>query len=200
MSMLSLQTDHLRELAAKTEDRDLYNALHGAAETIETLVMKNESADKVTGHYPDGTLVVEVNDLENVSRVLVEHEPWCKVFYFDQIDCTKCKHYYETEDDTGVRSHCGAMGEKETRMKLVEEAAKTLMNTNGSDIASVAFRNAGRFVQNAIDGEPPEFEKIPTGELRLNSNGYWRCTKCGAIGNKSDNFCRYCGERKKVER
>lgn len=84
MSMLSIQTDHLRELAAKTEDRDLYNALHGAAETIESLIMKHESADKVVGHYPDGTLIVEVNDLDNVNRVLVERGRWCKIFYEEE--------------------------------------------------------------------------------------------------------------------
>ena len=83
MSMLSLQTDHLRELAARSEDRELRNALHGAADTIEGLILKHEAADKVTGLYPDGTLWVEVNDLDNVKRVIVEAKKgrFCKMFY-----------------------------------------------------------------------------------------------------------------------
>ena len=72
MSMLSLQTDHLRELAARSEDRELKFALQGAAETIEDLILKHEAADKVKGIYPDGTLLVEVNDLDSVKRVVVE--------------------------------------------------------------------------------------------------------------------------------
>ena len=85
MSMLSLQTDHLRELAARSENRELKYALQGAAETIENLILKHEAADKVTGHYPDGTLCVEVNDLDNVKRVIVESkkEQFCKLFYGD---------------------------------------------------------------------------------------------------------------------
>ena len=85
MSMLSLQTDNLRELAARSENRELKYALQGAAETIENLILKHEAADKVTGHYPDGTLCVEVNDLNNVKRVIVEakKERLCKTFYGD---------------------------------------------------------------------------------------------------------------------
>ena len=83
MSMLSLQTDHLRELAVRSDDWELMDALQGAAETIEDLILKHEAADKVTGLYPDGTLCVEVNDLDNVKRVIVEakKERFCKLFY-----------------------------------------------------------------------------------------------------------------------
>ncbi len=48
------------------------------------------------------------------------------------------------------------------RMKLVQEAVDTLMNTSKTDsIKDKCFRNAARFVQNAIDGEPQDFERIP---------------------------------------
>jgi hypothetical protein len=78
MSMLSLQTDQLRELAYEVQEgeevseRELIDALRGAAETIEDLILKHEAADKVKGIYPDGTLLVEVNDLDSVKRVVVE--------------------------------------------------------------------------------------------------------------------------------
>lgn len=85
MSMLSLQTDNLRELASRSENRELKYALQGAAETIENLILKHEAADKVIGHYPNGTLCVEVNDLDNVKRVIIESkkERLCKTFYGD---------------------------------------------------------------------------------------------------------------------
>jgi hypothetical protein len=43
MSMLSLQTDHYRELAARSDDEEIKTALHQAAETIEDLRLKNEA-------------------------------------------------------------------------------------------------------------------------------------------------------------
>ena len=81
MSMLSLQTDQLRELAARSEDRELINALHGAAETIENLILKNEALPKVIATYPDGTIVVRVEDLDKVRRVMVDTGYYCKMFY-----------------------------------------------------------------------------------------------------------------------
>lgn len=44
------------------------------------------------------------------------------------------------------------------RMLLVKESAKTLMHSVGASVSAKAFRNAGRFIQNAIDGEAPELE------------------------------------------
>ena len=59
------------------------------------------------------------------------------------------------------------------RMPLVKESARTLMHSAGNSISAKAFRNAGRFVQNAIDGEPPEFEKLLSAQP---SNGAcWGC-------------------------
>ena len=53
------------------------------------------------------------------------------------------------------------------RMLLVKESAKTLMHSVGNSVSAKAFRNAGRFIQNAIDGEAPEFEKIPSAQPTL---------------------------------
>lgn len=50
------------------------------------------------------------------------------------------------------------------RMPLVKESTKTLMHSVGNSVSAKAFRNAGRFIQNAIDGEAPEFEKIPSAQ------------------------------------
>ncbi len=42
------------------------------------------------------------------------------------------------------------------RMLLVKETAKTLMHSVGDSVSANAFRNAGRLIQNAIDGEAPD--------------------------------------------
>lgn len=60
------------------------------------------------------------------------------------------------------------------RMLLVKESAKTLMHSVGDSVSAKAFRNAGRFIQNAIDGETPEFEKIPSAHPGCDE---W-CTDC----------------------
>lgn len=59
------------------------------------------------------------------------------------------------------------------RMLLVKESAKTLMHSVGNSVSAKAFRNAGRFIQNAIDGEAPEFEKIPSAQPEI-----IRCKDC----------------------
>lgn len=108
MSMLSLQTDQLRELAARSEDRELINALHGAAETIENLILKNEALPKVIATYPNGTIVVRVEDLEKVNRVMVDTGHYCKMFYKDGLSCKGCKHdgQFENEFEYGYPCPC----------------------------------------------------------------------------------------------
>ena len=63
------------------------------------------------------------------------------------------------------------------RMLLVKESAKTLMHSVGNSVSAKAFRNAGRFIQNAIDGEAPEFEKIPSAQPERT------CVNCGRTVN-----------------
>jgi len=59
------------------------------------------------------------------------------------------------------------------RMPLVKESAKTLVRSVGDSASAKAFRNAGRFIQNAIDGEAPEYEKLPSAEPEI-----IRCRDC----------------------
>lgn len=57
------------------------------------------------------------------------------------------------------------------RMPLVKESAITLIRSVGNSVSAKAFRNAGRFIQNAIDGEPPEFEFVQaSSEIPNNSD------------------------------
>lgn len=47
------------------------------------------------------------------------------------------------------------------RMKLIQEAVNTIMNMSNTDsLEDKCFRNAARFIQNAIDGKPQDFELI----------------------------------------
>ena len=47
------------------------------------------------------------------------------------------------------------------RMKYVQETVNTMLNAcTTNSIKDKVFRNAARFVQNAIDGKAPDFEKI----------------------------------------
>lgn len=50
--------------------------------------------------------------------------------------------------------------ENAERLELIRQSVCTLLNTKGDDNVSKAFRNAGRLVKNAMDGEYPDFEKI----------------------------------------
>lgn len=84
MSMLSLQTDHYRELAARSDDEEIKTALHQAAETIENLILKHEALPKVIATYPDGTIVVRVEDVEKVRRVMLDTGHYCKMIYGDE--------------------------------------------------------------------------------------------------------------------
>lgn len=94
------------------------------------------------------------------------------------------------------------------RMKFVQEAVNTLMNTSKTNsIKDKCFRNAARFVQNAIDGEPQDFELIPDEPER--KVGKWEngCI-CSVCGERCDyhlsgdiwieelaNFCPNCGAK-----
>lgn len=65
------------------------------------------------------------------------------------------------------------------RMLLVKESARTLMHIAGDSVSAKAFRKAGRFIQNAIDGEAQEFEKIPSSSTNFSEipNGWIPCKK-----------------------
>lgn len=56
------------------------------------------------------------------------------------------------------------MATTEERLKYIQEAVNTILHQcSGPSLVDAAMRNAARFVQNAIDGEPPEFEELPKG-------------------------------------
>ena len=73
------------------------------------------------------------------------------------------------------------------RMPLVKESAKTLIHSVGNSVSAKAFRNAGRFIQNAIDGEAQEFEFVQVSlEIPNNSDAISRQAAIDALMNIND--------------
>ena len=69
--------------------------------------------------------------------------------------------FYSAQDCVDNDLYSAAI-EALTRMEYVQETIDCILNTCKSDqIADIAMRNAAKFVQNAIDGECPDFEEIP---------------------------------------
>ena len=65
------------------------------------------------------------------------------------------------KDDIAAVNELNNLPSLPDRMKYVQESVNTIMNTCKSDsIKDKAFRNAARMIQNAIDGEAPDYETI----------------------------------------
>lgn len=55
--------------------------------------------------------------------------------------------------------------DESNRLNLVQATVNTIMNScTGDTVQEKAFRNAARLIQNAIDGNAPDFEKVPENE------------------------------------
>lgn len=115
-----------------------------------------------------------------------------------------------------------ALSAQPERMRFVQQAVNTIMHTARSDsIKDKSFRNAARMIQNAIDGEPQEFEPIPDEPERKKGKWIWwyeesftehateykphcKCSECGRECAPSvatfSNFCRNCGADMRGER
>ena len=110
---------------------------------------------------------------------------------------------WSIEETEAVKMAIEALEQPE-RMKLVQEAVNTLMSTSKTNsIKDKCFRNAARFVQNAIDGEPQDFEQIPqpkqkTGRwIQISPAGIYECSECGKNVMTNDieeyKWCHGCG-------
>ena len=83
------------------------------------------------------------------------------------------------------------------RLELVEQAIDTIYNISHEDtIKDKAMRNAAAFIQNAVDGEPPEFEEIKgTEESGIKHVGKWKQVHIGYMspGGTPSYACPKCG-------
>ena len=55
-----------------------------AIDTVNTMT-EVETPPKVIEEYPDGTIVVRVEDIEKVGRVMVSTGHYCKMFYEEHL-------------------------------------------------------------------------------------------------------------------
>ena len=65
-----------------------------AIDTVNTMT-EVETPPKVIATYPDGTIVVRVEDLDKVRRVMVDTGHYCKAFYE-----VPCEFYEEASDES----------------------------------------------------------------------------------------------------
>lgn len=115
------------------------------------------------------------------------------------------------KDDIAAVNELNNLPPLPDQMKYVQESVNIIMNTCKSDsIKDKAFRNAARMIQNAIDGEAPDFETIealPPVDAVPVRHGRWimaegelafwdECSECGKkILHRTPyyDFCPNCG-------
>ena len=112
-----------------------------------------------------------------------------------EINCVHCPRYYETEDDTGVHSHCGSHG------RLIDADAMV------ADLLTVdpQFESMIQWCITVVEAQPTVQADRPYGEwiLECDSGGegdnLYRCSKCGCEYGCQEydkpNFCLECGVR-----
>ena len=85
----------------------------------------------------------------------------------------------------------------EDRMKYVQETVNTMLNAcTTNSIKDKVFRNAARFVQNAIDGKAPDFEKID--EPEPCEDAVSREAVIDALDKHCDIVCEYSKKQRSV--
>ena len=99
-----------------------------------------------------------------------------------EINCVHCPHYYETEDDTGVHSHCGSHG----RLIDADALSKKLCGTT-------IFIKDGEVFQRMINDAPTVQDDRPHGEWVKMPNGNIECSECRHQKGWYENFCWFCG-------
>ena len=85
-------------------------------EAIERL-KQNKAAAKFYAGMVQNTNAIE-NELKDIEAIDMAIEALT-----EPINCVKCKHYYETEDDTDVHGHC-KMDTAHTNLISKEEATE----------------------------------------------------------------------------
>ena len=108
-----------------------------------------------------------------------------------EINCVHCPYYYETEDETGVHSHCGSHG----RLIDADALSKKLCETT-------IFIKDGEVFQRMINDAPTVQADRPHGGW-ICKGDYAECSECcGSSGTQFDGvepipritaFCPHCG-------
>ena len=97
-------------------------------------------------------------------------------------NCVKCKHYYETEEDSGMEGHCkmDTAYREEARKKLME-FVRMFESPSLEATAHIALsERTGKWIFNPKDAIELMFTKP-------------KCSKCGFESADGGNFCSNCG-------
>lgn len=173
-----------------TSEEDIWN---------EALDMAIEALSK-PNYETDTEVRLAVTDRNKDKVVLWDAFGEVEYYPNGEINCVHCPHYYETEDDTGVHSHCGSHG------RLIDADALALDKIRwrlclGLDCSLCPFyRNENCGVWEMIENAPTVQADRPHGEWIFNPKDAIelmftkpKCSKCGFESADGGNFCPNCG-------
>lgn len=113
----------------------------------------------------------------------------------EPINCVKCKHYYETEDDTNVHGHCKMdtahtnLISKEEAIEMLKALNMMLRNPDGepiSDVCEAIDMATEALSVDVVQGWIPCSERLPKkGEVVLITNGKGN-VRCGQYRSEHD--------------
>lgn len=174
---------------------------------VQALRVAIEALSK-PNYESDTEVMLAVTDRNKDKVVLWDAFGEVKYYPHGEINCVKCPHYYETEDDTGVHSHCGSHG----RLIDADALSKKLCETT-------IFIKDGEVFQRMINDAPTIQADRPHGEWIWDNNavdwnlGAWVCSNCHARNDNiphseriiplrwsGSKFCPNCGADMRKEK
>ena len=128
-------------------------------EYVEALRMAIEALSKP--NYESDTEVRLAVTNRNKDKVVL-CDAFGEVEYYPngEINCVNCPHYYETEDDTGVHSHCGSHGRLIDADALLETVDRIGLTCDGG----VDINDIEGTIQEMATADRPNGEWIPVTE------------------------------------
>ena len=158
---------------------------------VQALRVATETLSK-PNYETDTEIRLAVTDRNKDKVVLWDAFGEVEYYPHGEINCVNCPHYHETEDDTGVHSHCGSHG----RLIDADALSKKLCGTT-------IFIKDGEVFQRMINDAPTVQADRTHGEwiLECDSEGegdnLYRCSECGSNYGCQEydkpNFCLECG-------
>ena len=165
---------------------------------VQALRVAIEALSK-PNYESDTEVMLAVTDRNKDKVVLWDAFGEVKYYPHGEINCVKCPHYYETEDDTGVHSHCGSHGRLIDAGALEKELSKRWDISDDQDFCNKevwdALRNAP-----TVQADRPHGEWVDKQTYNQEIDTYvsWiECSVCGCAPyyglDSQYNFCPNCG-------
>ena len=180
------RSEHIHNWLEENEDVDFIG------EYVEAIDMAIEALSK-PNYESDNEVRLAVTDMNKDKVVLWDAFGEVEYYPHGEINCVNCPHYHETEDETGVHSHCKSHG----RLIDADALSKKLCETT-------IFIKDGEVFQRMINDAPTIQADRPHGEWVFNPTDAIdlmfakpKCSKCGFESSDGGNFCPNCGARMK---